>query len=144
MRDFNFWQLWLSVFSWIVVIFGVGMALLNRTPLFALFDAQVNPAFWGPGAVPVGVDGFQGWIYGVLGAAMAGWGVFLVFMARYPFQRRERWAWNCILWGLLLWYVLDTGISFYSGVLFNAFFNTAILILGLLPLYFTRRGFREA
>lgn len=141
MKNFRFWQRWLSLISWIVVIFGVGMALLNRTPLFALFDSQVNPAFWDYNPLPVGVDDFQGWIYGIFGATMAGWGVFLVYMARYPFQMRERWAWNCILQGLLLWYLLDTGISVYFGVVFNAIFNTVILILLLLPLFFTRKEF---
>jgi hypothetical protein len=141
MKNFRFWQRWLSLISWIVLIFGVGMALLNRTPLFALFDSQVNPAFWDYNPLPVGVDDFQGWIYGIFGATMAGWGVFLVYMARYPFQMRERWAWNCILQGLLLWYLLDTGISVYFGVVFNAIFNTVILILLLLPLFFTRKEF---
>jgi hypothetical protein len=141
MKNFRFWQRWLSLISWIVLIFGVGMALLNRTPLFALFDSQVNPAFWDYNPLPVGVDDFQGWIYGIFGATMAGWGVFLVYMARYPFQMRERWAWNCILQGLLLWYLLDTGISVYFGVVFNAILNTIILILLLLPLFITRKEF---
>ena len=72
---------------------------------------------------------------------MAGWGVFMVFLARYPFQQRERWSWICFLLGLLLWYVLDTGISLYYGVAFNAIFNTAILVLALIPLAYTRKEF---
>lgn len=141
MNTFRFWQRWLSIFSWAVVIFGVGMALLNRTPLFALFDAQVNPAFWSQNPVPIGVDEFQGWIYGIFGAAMAGWGVFLVFLTRYPFQHKQRWSWMCFLLGLLLWYILDTGISLYFGVVFNAIFNTAIMALAVIPLAFTWKEF---
>ena len=141
MFTFRFWQRWLTLLSWMVVIFGMGMALLNRTPIFALFDAQVNPTFWNLHSLPVGVADFQGWIYGIFGSVMAGWGVFLVHVARHPFQNRERWAWNCILQGLLLWYLLDTGISLYYGVIFNVFFNTGILVLLLLPLFFTRKEF---
>jgi hypothetical protein len=143
MKSFSFWQRWLFIFSLIVVIFGLGMALLNRTPLFAIFDSQVNPVFWRTGLLPTGVDPFQGWIYGVLGATMAGWGVFLAFMARYPFRNRERWAWNALLMGLSLWYLTDTAISFYFGVVFNAIFNTVIFILAILPLFFTRREFLQ-
>jgi len=143
MKSFSFWQRWLFAFSLIVIVFGLGMALLNRTPLFAIFDGQVNPVFWRADSLPAGVNPFQGWIYGVLGATMAGWGVFLAFIARYPFRNRERWAWNALLMGLSLWYLTDTAISFYFGVVFNAIFNTVIFILAILPLFFTRREFLQ-
>ena len=141
MKPFSFWQRWLFIFSLVVAIFGLGIATLNRTPLFAIFDSQVNPAFWGTDSLPAGVDPFQGWIYGVLGATMAGWGVFLAFVARYSFRNRERWAWNALLMGLSLWYLTDTSISLCFGVVFNAIFNTVIFILAMLPLVFTRQEF---
>jgi hypothetical protein len=141
MKSFSFWQRWLFIFSLIVVIFGMGMATLNRTPLFAIFDSQVNPVFWSTNSLPVDVDSFQGWAYGVLGATMAGWGVFLAFIAHYPFRNRERWAWNALLIGLSLWYLADTALSLSFGVVFNAIFNTAIFILAMLPLFFTRQEF---
>jgi hypothetical protein len=141
MKQFLFWQRWLFVFSLIVVLFGLGMALLNRTSLFAIFDSQVNPAFWRANLLPAGVSSFQGWSYGVLGATMAGWGVFLAFIVRYPFQNRERWSWNALLIGLSLWYVTDTAISLHFDVVFNALFNTVIFILAALPLFFTRQEF---
>ena len=143
MKSFSFWQRWLFIFSLIVVVFGMGMALFNRTPLFAVFDSQVNPAFWGVNSLPDGIDQYQGWIYGVLGATMAGWGVFLAYITRYPFRNRERWAWNALLTGLSFWYVIDTAISLYFGVVFNAIFNTVVFILALLPLLFTRREFQK-
>jgi hypothetical protein len=141
MKQFLFWQRWLFVFSLLVVVFGLGMALLNRTSLFSIFDSQVNPVFWDGNPLASGVEGFQGWIYGVLGATMAGWGVFLVFLARYPFRARERWAWSALALGLSLWYGTDTVISLYFGVIFNALFNTLVFILAVLPLIFTRREF---
>jgi hypothetical protein len=141
MKSFSFWQRWLLFFSLVVVIFGLGMATLNRTPLFAIFDSQVNPAFWGTAPLPTGVNLFQGWAYGVLGATMAGWGVFLAFIAHYPFRKRERWAWNTLLLGLSLWYLTDSAISLYFGVVSNAIFNTVIFVLAILPLIFTRQEF---
>ena len=139
--QFLFWQRWLFVFSLIVTVFGMGMALLNRTALFSVFDGQVNPVFWGANLLPPGVDEFQGWIYGVLGATMAGWGVFLAFIVRHPFAKREPCAWNALAAGLTLWYITDTAISLIFGVFFNALFNTLIFILAVLPLAFTRRDF---
>ncbi len=144
MSTFTFWQRWLFVFSLIVIIFGMGIALLNRTALFAVFNSQVDPVFWGAVSLPAGVNEFQGWTYGVLGATMAGWGIFLAFIARYPFRNRERWAWNALLLGLSLWYVTDTTISLYFSVVFNAIFNTVIFILALLPLLFTRQDFQKS
>ena len=141
MKQFPFWQRWLFVFSLIVIVFGLGMALLNRTLLFAIFDSQVNPVFWGANPLPPGANEFLGWSYGVLGATMAGWGVFLAFIVRYPFQARERWAWSALTLGLSLWYLIDTSISLFFGVAFNAIFNTVIFILAALPLLFTRQEF---
>ena len=141
MKSFTFWQWWLFVFSLIVTIFGLLMAIFNRTRLFAAFDLQVNPAFWGTLPLPPGVNEFQGWIYGLLGAAMAGWGAILAFIIRYPFRMRERWAWNAFASGLSLWYATDTCVSLYFGVSFNTVFNTLIFILAALPLTLTHREF---
>jgi hypothetical protein len=142
MKSFSFWSRWLFVVALVIVVFGVFMALLNGTAVFDwLFNNQVDPVFWGDTAVPPPADTFQRFIYGVLGATVAGWGVFLVFITHYPFRRREKWAWNCILVGMGLWYLIDTPISLYFQVYFNAAFNSLLLVLAFLPLAFTRRFF---
>ncbi len=142
MNSFTFWQRWLSIFGLIIIAFGLGMAVLNSTPLFDLLNRQVDPVFWGTQPLPREALAFRGWIYGVLGATMAGWGVFIAFLAQSPFRRRERWAWNCTALGILVWYLPDTAISLASGVIFNAMINTGLLALVALPLFFTRREFR--
>ncbi len=141
MSTFSFWSRWLFVVSLVIVVFGIGMALLNGTVLFDLFNNQVNPAFWQDTAVPDNAQTFQRFIYGVLGATVAGWGIFLAFIAHYPFRRQEKWAWNCIFTGMLLWFLIDTPISLYFQVPFNAVFNTLLFVLAMLPLAFTRRFF---
>ena len=117
------------------------MALLSGSPLFDLFNRQIDPAFWGAGAVGDGAKEFQKWIYGVWGATIAGWGIFLAFIAHYPFAKKEKWAWNCLVLGLLVWFILDTLISLNYRVYFNAVFNTGLLILAGLPIVFTRKHF---
>jgi hypothetical protein len=141
MTSFSFWQRWLLVVSVGVSAFGVMMALLSGSPLFDLFNRQIDPAFWGASAVGHGAREFQKWLYGVWGATIAGWGVFLIFIAHYPFAKKEKWAWNCLALGLLVWFVLDTLISVNYLVYFNAVFNTALLILAGLPIVFTRKYF---
>jgi hypothetical protein len=141
MLNFSFWQKWLFTVSMLLVVFGILMALLSATPLFDLFNRQIDPAFWGSGVVDASARGFQSWIYGVWGATITGWGIFLSFIVAYPFQKREKWAWNCLVVGLLVWYGLDTGLSFIHGVYFNAVFNTGLLLLAMAPAIMTRKDF---
>jgi hypothetical protein len=41
----------------------------------------------------------------------------------------------------LIWFVLDTSLSLFYKVHFNATLNTVLFILGILPLAFTRKWF---
>lgn len=141
MDRFIFWQRWLFVVGLAVSVFGVALALLNATSLFAVMHHQVNPVFFMEERICADARAFQMWSYGVLGAVVAGWGVALAFVAHYPFKNKEPWAWNCVATGLLLWYVIDTGISAYFKVYFNVLFNTGMLVAALLPLVLTRKQF---
>ncbi len=141
MANFAFWQKWLFVVSVFISIFGVLMAFLNGMPIFELFNRQIDPAFWGTNPVEANAGAFQQWVYGVWGATIAGWGIFFAFIAHYPFRHKEKWAWNCLAAGLMVWFVLDTSLSIYYRVYFNAVFNTLLLILVALPLLGTRNGF---
>ena len=142
---FEFWQRWLLVGSILIALFGLGMALLSSTPLFNVFNRQINPVFWGVTILPPEAVHFQAWIYGVLGATMLGWGINLAFLAHIPFRRREAWAWWAVAVGMGSWYVVDTGLSLAFGVTFNALFNTVLLVLiGGLPLIFTYRALQGA
>lgn len=141
MTKFSFWQKWLLILGILISVFGIAMALLSGTPLFGLFNRQIDPAFWGANAVDSAPQQFKGWIYGVWGATIAGWGIFLTFVAHFAFSRREKWAWNCVALGLLVWFILDTSLSIIYKVYFNVVFNVALIIFAGLPLAFTRRDF---
>jgi hypothetical protein len=144
MASAKFWDRWLFLVGWLLVVFGLLLGFLNQTPLFDLaFNHQINSVFW-PDGVPVeSVEQFQAWIYGVLGVTVSGWGVFIVFLACHPFAKRERWARNCIFAGITLWYITDTAISLYFGVTFNAVINSAIVVLVYVPLVATWKDFRR-
>lgn len=143
MKGFRFWQRWLFVVGVVVALFGGVMALLNSTVIFEVFNDQIDPVFWGAESIPGAAQGFRGWVYGAWGATVAGWGIFIIYIAHYPFRKRELWAWNCLVVGLVIWYVLDTGISLYYKVYFNAVFNTLLLIVMILPLGATRSLFSQ-
>jgi hypothetical protein len=141
MQNFSFWQRWLFVVGLGIAVFGILMAFLSGTPIFDLFNRQIDPAFWGGGSSLESIRPFQQWVYGIWGATIAGWGVFVTFIAHYPFRNKEKWAWNCLVLGILVWFVLDTALSAFHKVYFNVAFNTALLILAGLPAVFTKKEF---
>jgi hypothetical protein len=138
---FGWWQKWLVVAGCVVTAFGVFMALANATPLFHLFNQQIDPVFWDQAALTPETIAFRTWVYGAWGATVAGWGIFIVFIAARPFRERRAWAWWCLLLGVGVWYLLDSGLSWRSGVLFNVAFNTILLAAVGLPLVFTAPSF---
>jgi hypothetical protein len=144
MASAKFWDRWLLFVGWLLVVFGLLLGFLNQTQLFDVaFNRQINLVFW-PDEVPAeSIESFQAWIYGVLGFTVSGWGVFIVFLARYPFRKRERWARDCVIVGITLWYITDTSISLYFGVTFNAVFNTVLAGLVYAPLVATRGEFNS-
>jgi hypothetical protein len=108
-----------------------------------LFNKQIDPIFWVNAELPESTLKFQGWIYGVLGAVIAGWGTLIAFWSFYPFKTRERWAWNGLAFGTGIWYCADTAISVICGVTFNIAFNTIMLVLLATPLVFTKKYFAK-
>jgi hypothetical protein len=140
-RLFLLCQRWLVALGVIIVMFGVALAFLYSTPLFDIFRTQIDPVFGGAGELTGGTVLFQQWIYGVLGATMAGWGVCIAFIAAVPFKRKEKWAWNCLAIAVSLWFVIDTFLSWRFGALFNVVFNTLIYFAALVPLLLSRKYF---
>jgi hypothetical protein len=55
MNRFTFWQKWLFIVGLGITTFGLFMAFFNQTPLFDLFNRQIDPAFWGSAPLPEGV-----------------------------------------------------------------------------------------
>jgi len=139
----QFWNRWLLCVGWLLVVFGLMLGFFNQTQLFDLaFNRQINSVFWSTSAAVDSMRSFQAWIYGVLGFTVSGWGVFFIFLVCYPFKNREKWARNCIFAGITLWYILDTGLSLYFNVTFNAAFNTVLAVLVYVPLAATWKDFR--
>jgi hypothetical protein len=142
MKRFNFWQKWLLFAGVYLVVFGLYLTFFSQSKLMNfLFNRQIDPVFWTIVELPEEILKFQGWIYGVLGAVIAGWGTMIAFWAYYPFKTRERWAWNGLVWAIGIWYCADTAISALYGVSFNVLFNTVLLFLLGMPLVFTKKYF---
>lgn len=141
MSEFAFWQRWLFIVSLFTSALGIMLAFFSETMLFELLHRQVNPVFWGAREITDEIRRFQQWTNGVLGGTVAGWGVLMAFIAYYPFRKKEKWSWNCLMAGLLVWFTIDTSISISFGVYFNAFLNCVVFTSAILPLVLTRKYF---
>jgi hypothetical protein len=145
MSGFDFWHKWLLTASFLMIIFGFSLILFNQSQIFNLLcNNQINTVFWGKIPIPDETLLFQKWIYGTLGAVIAGWGVFMTFISTHSFRNKERWSWNCFTCGLLLWFAADTAVSLYFHVATNVLLNIIIFILLGLPLLFTKKYFNQA
>ena len=139
MKHFNFWQKWLLVMSILFVLMALSLPVSS---LLNIEVSYINAAFWKNGIVPTTeAKAFQAWIYGVVGALSATFGLFIYFVAGNSFKAREKWAWNCLAICISVWFVIDTFFSVYFGVYTNAFNNVILYVLLMLPLMFTRKDF---
>lgn len=139
------WWRWLFVVSLVGVLFGVMMVVAPGVlkPLSQPAYDSFFPTDRYSELAPEDVA-FQDWLYGVLGATMAGWCLILSFIAYYPFRAGERWAWQALAIAVAVWYLLDTGTSWLHGVTVNVVFNTGLLIAFGVPLVASRRLFRAS
>jgi len=107
MGSFSFWRKWLFGFGLYLITFGLILSFFSHSTLMNfVFNSQIDPAFWGLAELSENTEKFQAWVYGVLGAVISGWGIFISFIAYYPFKAKEQWAWNCIATGFIVWFEL--------------------------------------
>jgi hypothetical protein len=139
---FDFWHKWLLTVCFIVIVFGLIMALLSWTPLFNVFNGLVNDVFW-QGDKPIGLEQYRLWVYGMLGATMIGWGITLAYIVLNPFVKQEKWSWNAIAVGLTVWFIMDTSLSVYTKAYFNVGINILLIVLAGIPLLMTRKSFEK-
>lgn len=76
----------------------------------------------------------------VLGAVMAGWTVMMIQIVRGPLREGSAWALPVLINSLLVWFVLDTGMSLALGFPLHALFNVPFALALAIPLIKLRSG----
>jgi hypothetical protein len=138
---FYFWQKWMVVLSAIGILFGLVMAFGSTSNIFQSYNHFVAQAFWGQTQLHKAVLNYHSWIFAVLGTSIAGWSVCYLFLAIYPFRRRERWVYYCYIISLLVWAPLDSAFSIHFGIHIEAVFNFVAITFYAIPLIATYRDF---
>lgn len=136
----SFWWRWLLVVNLGVMLFGLCFVLIPdiMQDLFDILFFSVSRANESFSAEAVRYISF---IYGVLGAVMIGWAVALLFIIIGPFRRGEREGWNAVTSSIVIWFVIDTSFSLYSGFVANAVLNSVFFVLFAIPLAATYQHF---
>lgn len=142
-KHFKFWHKWLLVSSILYSIVGVAITLFPTIFLFKSYTTYIGSTFF-HGELTQEIASFRNFIFAPLGATIAGYFLMQTFIVWGPFYHRETWSWQAIFWPLLLWFVIDSGMSIYHGAFFNVWMiNLWTLLLIGLPLMMTRREFKR-
>ena len=130
----SFWQNWLKLWAWGVIIFGVVLA----SGAFAATEGLVRPVFDMLGnPFPAAPDAHHRFSIGLMGAVSIGWGLTLlgVFKAIFGLTRDSAAPfWRTVLVATVGWYVIDGYISYATGFALNIVSNTLLVTLLLIPL----------
>ncbi len=134
----KFWLNWMKISVLCILTAGIVMAIGAPFLSSSMLDRNINAAFFQGEFQGYPVEHLKKWLIGLVGAIMSGWACTLLFIVIYPLRRREKWAWSCIFYSVLLWYILDSAISGYFGVHFNVVLNSIIFLQIMAPLLMLR------
>jgi hypothetical protein len=127
---FEFWRkclLWANIMT-----IGVGLvvAFAGNSLVLSPHNHATQELFFNGTPMDVNVLKFKNWLFGIIGGTIVGFHVLMVFIINHSFKNREVWAYRAMWWGLLSWFVIDSGISFYYKAYHNIYLiNLVALVL---------------
>ena len=139
--NLNFWWRWLVAADIIVIVFGAAQALLpdlirQGFSLLVFGSASYVDTF------PQDAIRYITLTHAVMGSAMIGWGVSMMYTLLTQFRNGEWTGWISPAVALILWFIPDTTISIVTGFWQNAVLNVGFILLFAIPLAATYRTFR--
>lgn len=127
----------------LMIIGGIILVLFSQLVNSYFLNAKIDKVFFNDLIIDKNLDSLKNWYTGVTGAVMMGWGFAMLYVVNYPLRKKELWAWRSMFYPVLAWYILDSGISAYYGVLINVVINTIFFLQIMAPLLFLRNNFFE-
>jgi hypothetical protein len=138
--NFEFWRKWLLCSCIFFACFGLAVAVAGDTFLLAPWNQAAAEVFWQAPSFPTEFLAFKKLAFGIIGGTIVGSYTLLGFITAYPMKRREPWAIQAAIWSLLLWFVIDSGVSISLGAYFNLWMvNLLALVVKGLPMIFLYR-----
>src|SRR5512133_230779 len=138
-RNIFFWKKYLMGIGLALIAMGAYVALLNNTPVFALFGNLIDPVFWPDNMTTEGTHNFKGFIYSFSGVYVLLWGINFLFISKYALVRGNKWAWNCLALSTIIWFAIMEPFSIYYKVYYNAIGDVVFVILIAIPMIKIRK-----
>ncbi len=110
--NLKYLTLWFSVISSLMILWGI---------VFTFFGLGILPVINKSVLLP--------WESALYGAIMIGWGATIFLVGRIAFRRNDKELLRFLLYGLIIWLVIEGIFSAYLGVWFNV--GVDIVVLGL-------------
>lgn len=140
--SFIFWKNWLLAINILTVLIGVSIAFWGNSMLFELHNQGTRTLFFNGSDFPPNILMLKNWLFGIIGATIAGFHILIVFIVHFAFAQKQKWARNAIALAMVTWFTIDSGISLYVGAYFNVYLiNIPSFFLITLPLVFTWKEF---
>lgn len=131
---FTFWQRWLQVVFGLFIVFGVVFAFFGTSSFLSPMTGPIFAAFWPSGPPSPETLRFAQFTFGIMGALTVGLGVFGWFITRFALAKGIKWAWVALFEGVVLWFLVDSAMSIYTGAWVNAVFNGGFFLMAMIPL----------
>lgn len=139
----GFFDRWLFGLSVVFSLMGLVWAVQGSFDPMGLWDGLLAGAFF-DGRTPPAVERYQRFILGPLGATNAAYFMAVAFIARFPFRRREPWAFAAVAGSIWLWFGVDSAASVAQGAVFNVLLvNVPCVVLMSIPLVALYPQFRR-
>ena len=125
------WITWLQVVLALLFVYAITLVFAGS------FAGQLFSALgFGPPA-SIDTDAVRDYLrlpFMVLGAVLAGWSLMMIQLVRGPLRDGSDWALPVLIRSLVLWFVLDTGMSLVLGYPMHALFNVPFALALGIPL----------
>ncbi|MEO0468546.1 MAG: hypothetical protein AAF206_02915 [Bacteroidota bacterium] len=141
---FQFWRKWLTAANVMTIMVGLLVAFAGNSIFFTLHNHYSQEVFFAGQGFDPSVLAFKNWLFGIIGGTIVGFHFLMVMLSEHAFKRKEKWAWWSMWGGMLSWFVIDSGISWFYGAIHNILLiNLIAMALIGLPLLMTRSVFLE-
>lgn len=141
-QRFLFWQKWLTYANVMALMVGLLAAFFIDSLVFDIYNENIQAQYNDGNPLPDHMNLMKKWLFGIIGGTIAGFQLLIIFISEHAFKKKEKWAWTAIMTAMLLWFVVDSGVSIACSAWFNVWFiNLPSFILILIPLIATRKMF---
>ena len=141
-KRFLFWQKWLTWANVMAIGVGIAAAFFGNSIVFEIHNSYTESVFFGGAEFSPEVLALKNWLFGIIGGTIVGFHILMVMISEHAFKQKEKWAYLALWYGLVSWFLIDSGISLFYGAIHNVvMINLVALIMIGIPLVATRKEF---